>query len=479
MTIANPGQQGVLIADDEIGVRFALGEFLRRRGLMVYEADTCRAAEEMFRSAKPDIAVLDNFLTDGTALDVLPKLKAIDPTVPVIVLTAHASIDLAVRSIKEGAEQFITKPIDLNTISVLIDRLLDTQRSRRRELAARNHSRRLEPDPFFGSSPLMRTLHDQARRIAGADSSVVIQGETGSDKGVLARWLHRNGPRADEPFVDLNCAGLSRDFLETELFGHQKGAFTSAVTSKPGLLEIAHHGTLFLDEIGDVDALVQPKLLKVLEDKRFRRLGEVKDRTVDVRIIAASHHDLATLVRQGKFRSDLYFRINTIPLRVPALRDRVQDIPLLAERLLADLSTDLGRPGKTLSGHALDQMCRYDWPGNVRELRNVIERAILLHPGEVIEPGHLLFDSNRMPTTASPPAPIQACLTLEQMERHHIEQVLRWEQGNVPNAAKRLGIPRSSLYQKLKKMDISFGKPSAEPGDLPDTFPSNSHPLPV
>ncbi len=312
--MTSPLQRRVLIVDDELSIRFALGEFLRGKGLLVYEAETCRLAEDVFRTAKPDIVICDNFLADGTALDIMPRLKAIDSTVPVIVLTGHASIDLAVRAIKEGAEQFITKPVDLNALVVLIERLLELQRSRRREMAARNQSRRRERDPFFGNSPAIHFLREQAVRVAASGSAIVIQGETGAGKGVLARWLHQNSDRADEPFVDLNCAGLSRDFLETELFGHEKGAFTSAIAAKQGLLEMAHRGTLFLDEIGDVDALVQPKLLKVLEEKRFRRLGEVRDRTVDTRLIAATHHNLASLVQQGRFRSDLYFRINTIPV---------------------------------------------------------------------------------------------------------------------------------------------------------------------
>ena len=454
----------VLIIDDELGIRFALSEYLRRRGLIVFEAETCAAAEQEFRQHKPDIALIDNYLTDGTALDLLPRLKALDRSVPVIVLTGQASIDLAVRCIKEGAEQFLTKPVDLNTLSVMIDRLLESQRSQRLQAVARNASKRQAPDPFFGTSAAIRHLREQASRVASADSAVVIHGETGSGKGVLARWLHGNGARAGEPFVDLNCAGLSKEFLETELFGHEKGAFTSAVTAKPGLLEMAHRGTIFLDEIGDMDAAVQPKLLKVLEEQRFRRLGEVKDRSVDVRLIAASHHDLSALVKTGKFRSDLYFRISTIPLKVPALRERNEDIPLLAEKLLAGLCADLGCPGKILSADAIEALRRYAWPGNVRELRNVLERAMLLHSSDTIRASHLLFERDHLqPATPSRYAgtSFESSLTLEQVERLHIAEALRLEDGNVPNTARRLGIPRSSLYQRLKKLDIAFGRTAA------------------
>jgi DNA-binding NtrC family response regulator len=448
-----------------MSVRFALGEYLRTKGLMIYEAESCRAAEEIFRSAKPDLVIIDNFLPDGTALEIMPRLKAIDASAPVIILTGQASIDLAVRAIKEGAEQFITKPVDLHALMVLIERLLAQQRARRLEVAARSQSRRHEPDPFFGSSAAIRFLKEQAERVAAADSAIVLHGETGSGKGVLARWLHSHSERADEPFVDLNCAGLTRDFLETELFVREKGAFTSAIASKPGLLEVAHRGTLFLDEIGDMDPVVQPKLLKALEEKRFRRLGEVKDRTVDTRLIAASHHDLAALVQQGKFRSDLYFRINTIPLRVPALRERAEDIPPLAQLILEDLCIDLGRPGKTLSGTALDELRRYQWPGNVRELRNVLERAILLGSGDVIEGSHLLFDrehdrEHTSSKTETQPVPATALvlpdLSLAEMERWYIEQTLNRVNGKVDAAASSLKIPRSSLYQKLKRYGIVF-----------------------
>jgi DNA-binding NtrC family response regulator len=346
--IVNPVAPSMLIVDDDLPIRFALGEFFRnQKNMRVFEADSCAAAEQVLRSSRPDIMLLDNFLGDGTALNLMPRLKQVDDSVPIIILTGNASIDLAVRAIKEGAEHFITKPIDITALSVLVERTIEIQRSRRREAATNTRTRRLEPDPFCGRSPAMRLLEQQALRVADAESAVVIQGETGSGKGVLANWLHRRSRRAVQPFVDLNCAGLSRDFLETELFGHDKGAFTSAVAAKPGLLEVAHRGTLFLDEIGDMDPLVQPKLLKALEEKRFRRLGEVKERLVDTRLIAATHQDLMHLVQRGRFRSDLYFRISTIPLRVPPLRDRPEDIPLLAQRLLEDLCTDLGRPGKT------------------------------------------------------------------------------------------------------------------------------------
>jgi transcriptional regulator with GAF, ATPase, and Fis domain len=286
------------------------------------------------------------------------------------------------------------------------------------------------------------------------ESPVLILGETGSGKGVLARWLHDNSPRADEAFVDLNCAGLSRELLETELFGHEKGAFTSATASKQGLFEVAHRGTIFLDEIGDVDLQIQPKLLKVLEEQRFRRVGDVRDRQVDVRLIAATHQDLSELVREKKFRDDLYFRVSTIPLAFPPLRERIEDIPVLAEYMLTKFAADRGRGEIRLEPECLKALQSYSWPGNVRELRNVIERAVLLREGNNIRLNDLHFDGH----TRSGSAFVDSNLTLLELEKQHIERVLNEERGKVEIAARRLGIPRSSLYQKIKKHHINLSR---------------------
>jgi DNA-binding NtrC family response regulator len=306
-------------------------------------------------------------------------------------------------------------------------------------------------DPFAGKSAVMRQLAEEAKRILPSDSSVLIQGETGSGKGVLARWLHAHGPRADEAFVDLNCVGLSRELLESELFGHEKGAFTGAVSAKQGLFEVAHRGTVFLDEIADVDLQIQPKLLKVLEEKQFRRVGDVRDRRVDVRLIAASHQDFGGLVREKKFRSDLYFRISTIPLRVPALRERLEDIPIIAEEVLRGLAADLGRPEATLGPDVLQMLCSYSWPGNVRELRNVLERTLLLSEGSVLRRKDLRFE---VPFVEAPSAP--ADMTLRDLERFHIQRVLEQESWHVGRAAQKLAIPRSSLYAKIKEYGITI-----------------------
>jgi DNA-binding NtrC family response regulator len=444
----------VLIAEDEPGIRLGIKDFLEAKGYQVEEADTCEATEALFRTSRPDVAILDYLLSDGNTLDLLPRLKAIDPLTPVLFLTGHGSIDLAVRAVKQGADQFFTKPVELPTLLVVIERLLDSERSRKKEMAVRSRQDRTSVDPFVGRSPAIRRLASEARRVAPSESPVLIRGETGSGKGVLAKWLHRTGPRAEEALVDLNCAGLTRDLLETELFGHEKGAFTGASSAKAGLLEVAHRGTVFLDEIGDMDFEVQAKLLKVLEEKQFRRLGETRDRRVDIRLLAATHQDLAERVRQKKFRSDLFFRVNTIPLTVPALRERTEDIPELADGLLSRLAGEIGRGEMQLSKSAVEALQRYSWPGNIRELRNVLERALLLTDGPSIDAADLRFESG---LTAEPDR-ADSSLTLLELERRHIARVLQEEGGRVDQAARRLGVPRSSLYQKIKRHGIQVSR---------------------
>jgi DNA-binding NtrC family response regulator len=444
----------VLIIDDESGVRFGIREFLETHGYKAYDTNCCQGAEDLFRAMRPDAAVIDYLLPDGTALDLLPRLKAIDPVIPLVILTGHGSIDLAVRAIKEGAEQFLTKPVDLPTLLVILERSLENQRNHRKQIAQKSWQARQTVDPFIGSSPAIRQLAEQAKRVLSTESPMLLLGPTGVGKGVLAQWIHNNSPRCEEAFVDLNCAGLSRELLETELFGHEKGAFTGAATSKVGLFEVAHCGSVFLDEIGDVDLQVQPKLLKVLEEQKFRRLGDVRDRQVDIRLIAATCQDLGRLMRENKFRSDLYYRISTIPMVVPSLQERLEDIPALAQHLLAKCAADLDRNDLALSPDAERALQAYAWPGNIRELRNVLERAALLSEHRTLRATDLRFDyAVKRETTV-----YDSQLTLLELERRHIELVLAEERGQVERAAKRLDIPRSSLYQKIKKFQIPSSK---------------------
>ncbi len=438
----------VLVIDDDSVTRVGVRAFLESHHYAVDEAASLESGERVYRSTQPDAVLLDYMLPDGNALDLLPKLKEMEPDLPVVVLTAHGSIERAVRAVRLGAEHFLTKPVDFPALAVILKRLLDNARNRKKQRAQGPSRKAAAVDPFVGTSDLIRQLATEARQVALTDSPVLILGETGTGKGVLARWLHDQGPRADEAWVDLNCAGLTTEFLETELFGHGKGAFTGAVSAKMGLLEVAHHGTVFLDEIGDMEARVQPKLLKVLEEKRFRRLGEVRDRSVDIRLIAATHQQLLDRAHAQTFRGDLYFRISTMPLHVPPLRERSEDLPHLARQLLAGLAAQVGRVGVTLDDRCDDVLASYPWPGNVRELRNVLERALLLSPSsDVVETEALRL------TDAAPPRGVTPSLdlTLAQVERQHIERVLHECGGHVGQAAQRLNIPRSTLYLRLKK----------------------------
>jgi DNA-binding NtrC family response regulator len=366
-----------------------------------------------------------------------------------------------VTAIKEGAEQFLTKPVELPTLLLVLERIIEARRDRQASLASRSRSAREAVDPFLGESEAVRGLESKVRRVAASSACVLLQGESGSGKGVLARWLHDNGPRAEEAFVDLNCAGLSRDLLESELFGHDKGAFTGAVTVKPGLIEVAHRGTLFLDEVGDADLQVQAKLLKVLEEQRFRRLGDVRDRQVDLRLVAATHHDLQELVRDSRFREDLLYRISAVPLRVPPLRERGRDVILLAHRILERIGGELGRPGLRLAAAAERALEAYHWPGNVRELRNVLERASLLSGGSelsVDDIGEMVGPRDLPRAAGRKPGQEASRLSLDAAEKLHIEAVLREQGGDVRQAAGLLGVSRSALYQRIKKHGIALDR---------------------
>ena len=442
----------VLLIDDDPVILSSISEFLRLEGFAVVQVGSLKSAYKALDSEAPDIAVIDFDLPDGTALDFLAGLKSMNLPLKSIVLTGHGSIDLAVKAIKEGADQFLTKPAQFSVLVNAMRTCLQSQQHQRKQLARKMERPRYDKDPFHGTSAVIKNLAREARKIVSTERPILLQGETGTGKGVMAQWIHKNGPRAEETLVDVNCAGLSRDLLESELFGYEKGAFTGAAGSKQGLVEAAHKGILFLDELGEMDLMVQPKLLKVLEDSRFRRLGDVRERMVDLQIIAATNRNLMQSVREFKFREDLYFRISTFHLRIPPLRERVEDIPVIANSLLRNLASDLAREQQALSPGAESVLCRYSWPGNIRELRNVLERVALTCDARVIEAQDLALPqraSSPMPASDSEPG-----LTLVDMERQHIARVLHEELGKVAQAALRLGIPRSTLYQKLKVYGI-------------------------
>lgn len=444
----------ILIGEDDRSIRLALSEYLKSLDYTVTEAITCESIKQGFRASVPDAAILDYSLPDGTALDILPYLRQSYSSVPLILLTGNGTIEMAVKAIKEGAEHFLTKPVQMAAIGVVLERALKNQRNYQKQLAGKAKEKRETVDPFVGVSAAIRQVAEEAEKVCGSHCPVLVAGETGSGKGILARWLHDHSPRVEEPFVDLNCAGFGRELLESELFGHEAGAFTGAVQRKLGLLEVAQRGTVFLDEIGDMDIQIQPKLLKILEEKQFRRLGDVQERQLDIRLIAASHADLTKLIRDKKFRSDLYFRVSTVVIRMPALRERVEDIPLLAQHFFQRIAVDLGRIHLTLADRTVEILTTYSWPGNIRELKNVMERAVLLATGDTIQPRDL-----RLEYEASAPneeSEDESRLTFREVQRLHIQRILTVERWNVARAATRLGITRSSLYNKIKTFGIAL-----------------------
>jgi DNA-binding NtrC family response regulator len=448
----------VLVVEDQESLRKAIAEYLRNCGFEVVDCDGCQSALKALGRFRPDAAVLDYSLRDGNAILLLDQLKQTDPLTSVIILTGHGTIELAVEAMKKGAENFLTKPVELPTLMVLLERSLQSQAASRNQFASRVQHMKRSVDPFLGNSSAIRTLREQVQRIVDSEAPILIQGETGTGKTVLAKWIHAQGPRRDGPFVDLNCATFSSELLESELFGFEKGSFTGALTAKPGLFEVAHQGTLLLDEIGDLDSRIQPKLLKVLDEKQLRRIGDVRDRVIDARIIAATHQELLQLVEEKRFRSDLYFRVSTIPIRIPTLRERKEDIPVLSEFLLERSAVEIGRNGMRLCDEAMHRLSNYHWPGNIRELKNVLERAVLFSEEDTVRPSNLHF---QMQLTTEIGFSTQ--MSLVEMEKSLILAVLREEHGKVPKAAERLGIPRSSLYQKIKTYGISASSSPEQP----------------
>lgn len=443
----------ILLVEDDGDLRHAYAAHLSAHGFKVEEAEDAAGARRLFNATPPDLAILDFRLPDGTGLELIHSFKELEPAVPVIVLTGFGSMELGISIIRSGAEQCLSKPVDSESLLLIAKKALENSRNQQKQLASTVRRRRVTLNPFLGKSTVIGRLAEVAEKVAHSQSPVLIQGETGAGKGVLATWLHENGPRAEESFVDLNCAGLTRDLFESELFGHEKGAFTGAIQAKPGLLEVSHRGTVFLDEIGDIDLNVQPKLLKVVEEKKFRRIGDVRDRFSDVRLVAATHQDLRKLIDAKLFRSDLYFRISTVPLAIPSLRERPEDVPDIARALLARICWDMAKPQAELSTQALERLRSYYWPGNIRELRNVLERAVLFTEGPILESTDLVFEPQ--PSVSSNTTSYQPEWNLEEVERFHISSVFSAENKNVEKTAQRLGIARSTLYQKLKALNLT------------------------
>ncbi|MFQ5530125.1 MAG: sigma-54-dependent transcriptional regulator [Gemmatimonadota bacterium] len=459
--MTNASHPSLLIVDDADLIRTWLGQALAASGYDIETAASCGEALRAVESYGPGIVILDLRLPDGSGIDLLPRLHAIDPDLVVVIITAYGEISTAVEAVKAGAHDFLEKPIDLDKLKLVIARALETRRLREQIAALREHHRwRFADVDIIGRSAPMQEVISMVEKVAGSDSTVLIEGESGTGKELVARAIHARSSRRDNPFVDINCTALPENLVESELFGHERGAFTDARERKRGMVELAHTGTLLLDELGDMPPGAQAKVLRFLEDARIRRVGGTKDLTVDVRVIAATHRDLGAMVEQGTFRDDLYFRLNVFPIRVPALRERPDDIAPLAAFFVDRLGRDMRRNRPvTIADSAIRVLEGYDWPGNVRQLKNLLERVMILEDTSEIEASHLPADLGRANrTSAHRHRPVElptSGVKLEDVERELIEQALQRTGWNITAAASMLGLTRDTLRYRLDKHGLT------------------------
>ncbi len=455
----------ILVVDDEPLVRWSLSERLRSEHFEVVEAST--AAEALERADGVDAVLLDFTLPDGDGLSVLKALHERDADVPVIMITAHKDINLVVETMKAGAFDYAPKPFDLDDICVRVERAMESTRLRRELRRLRDDaSRPFTFNSMIGESDPMQRVKTLARKMASSPAStVLITGESGTGKDLLAKIIHYSSGRAARPFVNITSSALPETLLESELFGHERGAFTDARQQKRGLIEQADEGTVFLDEIGEIPPSLQAKLLRVLEEKRFRRLGGTADLQVDVRIIAATNRNLEDAVRDGKFRDDLYYRLNVLRIEMPPLRERERDLVLLAQHFVELFAKEFKRPVRGISRAAEDALLAYSWPGNVRELRNLVERGVLLAEGETLEP--VDFDSMRpiahaaSAVVADGPAGVSLPVdgvNLEDVERRLVVMALERTNGNQTRAAALLGLHRDQIRYRIEKFGLAAKK---------------------
>lgn len=445
-------KQRILIVDDERLIRWSLREALEGAGYEVVEADSVTAAMPHAQLANLDAALLDYRLPDGDGLTLMHALRATMPELPVMVITAYSSVEAAVPAIKAGANDYIAKPFEMDALLFSVRRALDESNMRRRlsaDVSAKRSQYNL--DAVVGESAAIQEIKNFIRRISTvSNSTVLLLGESGVGKDLLARALHFESARAAHPFVNITCTAIPESLLESELFGHEAGSFTSASTRKKGLFEMAESGTVFLDEVGDMSPALQSRLLRVLEERAFKRVGGSADIRVNVRIVAATNADLGAMVEAGTFREDLYYRLNVLPLHVPPLRERREDIPLLASHFAAGFAREFRRPPVTFTDSATKQLMAHNWPGNIRELRNVIERATLLATGTTIDlPDLQLRLANRPPKVDA--RTLRFPCTLADAERFLLEQALQQADNNLTRAGEILDLSRDQVRNKLRK----------------------------
>jgi len=443
------------VVDDDSGVRQSLRLCLEAAGARVLGVATASAALEALDRGRFDVVFLDLWLGAETGLDLLPEMLLRQPEAGVIVVTAFASIESAVEAVKRGAVDYIPKPFTPDQIRVTANRVIEAQRLRRRLVELQDQlDESGEPSTFESHSQSFRQFLNLAGRAAASGAVVLVRGESGTGKNVLARWMRANSPRAEAPFANVNCPALSGDLMTSALFGHKKGAFTGAIADVPGKVQEAEGGTLFLDEVGELTPEAQVRLLRFLNDRTYERLGEARERHADVRLIAATNRDLEAEVRTGRFREDLFYRLNVITLTIPALRERSEDIPLLASHYLSTFSRKQGRLGLTFSNDAEQAMAAHDWPGNLRELRNAVERAVILGLRDVLMPVDLGLRAALDKEKPGEPVRLGAPVSLEMLEREHIARIVAVS-ASLEAAAHILGIDATTLQRKRKRFGLS------------------------
>jgi two-component system, NtrC family, response regulator AtoC len=456
----------ILVVDDEHLIRWSLEQQLQREGYSVLLAETGAEALKRVQMDSPDLVLLDMRLPDADGLEILERLHSAGPETLVIMITAHGGVQSAVRAMKLGAQDYIIKPFDMEELKLTVKKALDTRSLRRDVARLQAESQRGSGlDDIVGDSRAIRDLKLLIQRIAQSDATtVLLEGESGTGKDLVAKVIHFESARAQAPFLAVNCAALPEQLLESELLGHEKGSFTDAKALKKGLFEQADGGTLYLDEIGDMKLNLQAKLLRLIEEKSFRRVGGLRDLKADVRMIAATNRDLSKALEDGEFRKDLYFRLKVFPIHIAPLRERSEDILPLARYFLARFSSEMRRQIRELHPEAQVCLTNYSWPGNVRELRNVLERAMILASGEVLYVEHLPAEigARQVESPSIPVSPAQSAgmtlpavgVSLEEVERDLVRQALEATEGNQVRAARLLGISRDALRNRMKKFGL-------------------------